>query len=207
VVRPQLAPMALPPLALAIGLAAHETLHALGVAVDLKWPNDVLARGKKLGGILIEMASELSRVSFAVIGVGINVNLAQADLPAEIRGPRLLGEKGIRPGLDEASVDTFADQHPAEPRRTFEQHIVHRDAGAALLFESKGRRETGYPAADNGDALHGAGGHGYAGACPNRVRAMSASVAVSKRESFSDSLRHKRMACCAANRLNPISIS
>src|SRR5262249_14592862 len=103
VVRPPLAPMALPPLALAVGVAAHETLRALGVAVDLKWPNDLLApvrggapagsagRGgglqppvgsaRKLGGILIEMASELTRVSFAVIGIGVNVNLAREDIP------------------------------------------------------------------------------------------------------------------------------
>jgi BirA family biotin operon repressor/biotin-[acetyl-CoA-carboxylase] ligase len=84
-VRPTLPPVALPPLALAMGVAAREALAELGVAVDLKWPNDLLARGRKLGGILIEMASELERTSHVIVGVGLNVNLSADELPEALR--------------------------------------------------------------------------------------------------------------------------
>ena len=42
--------------------------------VDLRWPNDLLLDGKKCGGILIEMNAEPTRVRYAVVGIGINVN-------------------------------------------------------------------------------------------------------------------------------------
>lgn len=69
-------------LSLAVGVAVAEALNALGWRVQLKWPNDVLLDGAKLGGILIETASRSSqepRVSkigqgpWAVIGIGLNV--------------------------------------------------------------------------------------------------------------------------------------
>jgi BirA family biotin operon repressor/biotin-[acetyl-CoA-carboxylase] ligase len=63
-------------LSLAIGVGVAETLHALGAPeVGLKWPNDLLARGRKLGGILIELASSRTARCEAVIGIGINVRL------------------------------------------------------------------------------------------------------------------------------------
>jgi BirA family biotin operon repressor/biotin-[acetyl-CoA-carboxylase] ligase len=58
-------------LSLAVGVAAAEALHALGApAVQLKWPNDLLARERKLGGILVELAG-----AGAVIGLGLNVRM------------------------------------------------------------------------------------------------------------------------------------
>jgi BirA family biotin operon repressor/biotin-[acetyl-CoA-carboxylase] ligase len=48
----------------------------------LKWPNDLLLNGKKIGGILTEMHAEPSQVRFVVVGIGINVN--QEKFPAEI---------------------------------------------------------------------------------------------------------------------------
>lgn len=62
-----------PSLALALGVAACETLHALGVPqARLKWPNDLIAQGRKLGGILVESANGLGGV---VAGIGINLRL------------------------------------------------------------------------------------------------------------------------------------
>jgi BirA family biotin operon repressor/biotin-[acetyl-CoA-carboxylase] ligase len=84
-VRPRLDVGALPPLALAVGVAAAEALRSLGVAVDLKWPNDLLAQGRKLGGILVESASEGPRLAFAVVGIGINVDTGPEELPPELR--------------------------------------------------------------------------------------------------------------------------
>jgi BirA family biotin operon repressor/biotin-[acetyl-CoA-carboxylase] ligase len=65
------------------GIAAHSAIAAqTGVAPELKWPNDLLLNGKKIGGILTEMHAEPSQVRFVIIGCGINVN--QENFPADI---------------------------------------------------------------------------------------------------------------------------
>lgn len=65
-------------LALAVGVALTRTLrHAGAEDVLLKWPNDLLWRHCKLGGILIELSGDVMGPSAAVIGVGINVRLPQ----------------------------------------------------------------------------------------------------------------------------------
>jgi BirA family transcriptional regulator, biotin operon repressor / biotin---[acetyl-CoA-carboxylase] ligase len=53
-----------------------------GLAVDLKWPNDLLIRGKKVGGILTEMHADPGMVEFVVVGMGLNVN--QEKFPGEL---------------------------------------------------------------------------------------------------------------------------
>lgn len=63
-------------LSLAIGIGVAESLRDLGACeVGLKWPNDLLARDRKLGGILIELASAREAVSEVVIGLGLNLRL------------------------------------------------------------------------------------------------------------------------------------
>lgn len=67
---------ALAGLSIAVGVAAAEALRGLGFAqVGLKWPNDLLAQGRKLGGILIEFGGEEGGVVRVVIGIGINVRM------------------------------------------------------------------------------------------------------------------------------------
>ncbi|MBI4191060.1 MAG: biotin--[acetyl-CoA-carboxylase] ligase [Betaproteobacteria bacterium] len=66
-------------LSLAVGVAVARTLTALGVDdAGLKWPNDVLWRGGKLAGILIEMQGDTLGPSAVVIGVGLNCRLPDA---------------------------------------------------------------------------------------------------------------------------------
>ena len=64
---------ALAGLPLAVGVALAETLAALGVQVQLKWPNDVLKDGDKLAGILIETQAAPQGGTWAVIGIGLNL--------------------------------------------------------------------------------------------------------------------------------------
>jgi len=67
---------ALQGLSLAAGVAAAEALHVLGYrAVGLKWPNDLLADGGKLGGILVEVSGEAAGPVRAVVGLGLNVTM------------------------------------------------------------------------------------------------------------------------------------
>ena len=85
--RPAMPPVHLPLLPLAAGLAAADAIRAVtGLGVDLRWPNDLLIGPRKTGGILIEAnagaRTESSCVSFAVVGVGINVH--QRSFAAEL---------------------------------------------------------------------------------------------------------------------------
>lgn len=62
-------------LPLAAGLAAAEAIGEVArLAVDLRWPNDLLIGPRKAGGILVESHTEAGAVSFAVVGIGINVH-------------------------------------------------------------------------------------------------------------------------------------
>jgi BirA family biotin operon repressor/biotin-[acetyl-CoA-carboxylase] ligase len=70
---------------LAAGLAVRAAVMEIApqLRADLKWPNDLLLRGKKFCGILTEMNAEATRVRHLVVGMGINVN--QVKFPAELR--------------------------------------------------------------------------------------------------------------------------
>jgi BirA family biotin operon repressor/biotin-[acetyl-CoA-carboxylase] ligase len=81
--RPPLSPVQAPLLTMLAGLSAHAAIQAeLHLSVDLKWPNDLMLNGKKLGGILTEMHAEPSAVKFVIVGIGINVN--QEKFPGEL---------------------------------------------------------------------------------------------------------------------------
>jgi BirA family biotin operon repressor/biotin-[acetyl-CoA-carboxylase] ligase len=81
-------------LSMAVSVAVVEALESLGCSgIHLKWPNDLLHKGQKLGGILIEVRADPQGPGLAVIGVGLNV-----DLPPEVK-------KGIdQPVTDIASL-------------------------------------------------------------------------------------------------------
>jgi BirA family biotin operon repressor/biotin-[acetyl-CoA-carboxylase] ligase len=66
-------------LSLATGVIVLRALHVLGMAGPrLKWPNDVLADGGKLAGILVELSGEYQGPCAAIIGIGLNLRLTPA---------------------------------------------------------------------------------------------------------------------------------
>lgn len=70
---------ALEGLSLAVGVAVARALRACGVpSVQLKWPNDILYAGAKLGGVLLEMSGDVAGSCRVVIGVGLNVAMPKA---------------------------------------------------------------------------------------------------------------------------------
>lgn len=70
---------ALEGLSLAVGVAVVRALEELGVSgLQLKWPNDLLFHGAKLGGVLLEMVGDASGRCQVVVGVGINVRMPEA---------------------------------------------------------------------------------------------------------------------------------
>ncbi len=67
-----------------------------GLNAVIKWPNDILIRGKKVGGILTEMKSDMERIEYLSLGIGINVNMPLNMLPEKVRSfaTSLSTEKG-----------------------------------------------------------------------------------------------------------------
>jgi BirA family biotin operon repressor/biotin-[acetyl-CoA-carboxylase] ligase len=84
VLRPSLSPGDALLLSLMAGLAvASAVTQVSNLQPDLRWPNDLMICDKKFCGILTEMNAEVTRVRFAVVGIGINVN--QAEFPPDLQ--------------------------------------------------------------------------------------------------------------------------
>lgn len=83
VLRPRINPAKYSGLAAVSGLAVLKALESQGLAneIGLKWPNDLVARGRKLGGILVEAARDNNGMPFAVCGIGVNVNYVPSEVP------------------------------------------------------------------------------------------------------------------------------
>ncbi len=86
-------------LSLAVGVGCAEALRRLGVAaVGLKWPNDLVADDRKLGGVLIELAGSRATGSEVVIGLGLN-----RALPPDA-DPGWIGLRQLRCELDRPAL-------------------------------------------------------------------------------------------------------
>lgn len=82
VLRPELPIHRVHELTLLAAVAVAEVLQEAGFEAAIKWPNDLMIRGRKVGGILTELTLEDDRVRFVVLGIGLNVNLDP--IPEEI---------------------------------------------------------------------------------------------------------------------------
>jgi BirA family biotin operon repressor/biotin-[acetyl-CoA-carboxylase] ligase len=86
IVRPAFPPNKMPMITLMTAVACTEAIEEVtGLLPAIKWPNDLLLNGKKLGGILTEADLEMDRINFVVVGIGINVNMPCSSLPPSIR--------------------------------------------------------------------------------------------------------------------------
>jgi BirA family biotin operon repressor/biotin-[acetyl-CoA-carboxylase] ligase len=66
--------------------AASAIRSFCGLPATIKWPNDILLSGRKAGGLLTEMSAEPDRIRHIVLGIGLDVNMDAAELPADVRG-------------------------------------------------------------------------------------------------------------------------
>ena len=85
ILKPEIPPARAPELTLVGAVALVETLIDSGVAATIKWPNGVQIEGKKVAGILTELSADVERVHFVILGLGVNLNAAPSDFPAELR--------------------------------------------------------------------------------------------------------------------------
>jgi BirA family biotin operon repressor/biotin-[acetyl-CoA-carboxylase] ligase len=142
--RPSLVPEAWGVLPLAAGVAVREAVASLGVAADLKWPNDVLARGRKLAGILVEATSGGDGLDSAVVGIGVNVAAAPAELGDEATA---LSAEGAAP------CDVVETAAAVLARLSVCYHALARDGPPAILarWREGAARWLGSPVEVHGD--------------------------------------------------------
>jgi BirA family biotin operon repressor/biotin-[acetyl-CoA-carboxylase] ligase len=156
------APAALGPLSVAVGVAVAEALADVGAqGLGLKWPNDVYWEGRKLAGILIELSGEATGPAVVVAGIGVNANMPPAagrgiDQPwvdlqtvlgrtvdRNLLATRLLERLLHR--LDAFAREGFAPVRPLWERLDLARgrEVVVLDGDVALAGECLGIDETG----------------------------------------------------------------
>ena len=92
--RPDCPPHHAPAYTLAAAVATTRAIRDLGVDATIKWPNDVLVDDRKVTGILTEMEGEADRISWLVVGIGINANVDPDSLPGDRPATSLRAESG-----------------------------------------------------------------------------------------------------------------
>jgi BirA family biotin operon repressor/biotin-[acetyl-CoA-carboxylase] ligase len=86
ILYPKINPSLAPGLSLVTAAAVAETIASYDdLDVKIKWPNDILVSGLKVGGILTELSAEIDRIAYVVVGVGVNINQKRSDFPSELR--------------------------------------------------------------------------------------------------------------------------
>jgi BirA family biotin operon repressor/biotin-[acetyl-CoA-carboxylase] ligase len=84
--RPDMRPQAATQLTVAAAASTRRAI-ALQTALqpEVKWPNDILVRGRKVAGILTELRAEVDRLNHVILGIGVDVNLNPSDFPPDVR--------------------------------------------------------------------------------------------------------------------------
>ncbi len=85
ILRPQAGTEHLAALSLEAGAAVVEALADQGVEARVKWPNDILIGSRKAGGLLSELVEDAGGKPAVIVGVGLNVNLAEDAFPEALR--------------------------------------------------------------------------------------------------------------------------
>jgi BirA family biotin operon repressor/biotin-[acetyl-CoA-carboxylase] ligase len=84
--RPKLRPTAITQITIIAATATARALRSLtSLPIEIKWPNDLLVRGRKLMGVLTELSAEVDTVKHVTLGIGVDVNLPATALPSELR--------------------------------------------------------------------------------------------------------------------------
>lgn len=112
VLRPVISPGDAAVLTLMSAVACAAAIKKISsIPVAIKWPNDLMASGRKLGGILTEIKAGMDGISYAVAGIGINVNLDMTELPDVIGGTAtsMYHETGMFRSRTEVAVEILRE--------------------------------------------------------------------------------------------------
>jgi len=106
ILRPNFLPKDAPKCTLMAAVAVAEAMRRFNLKAEIKWPNDIMHGGRKLVGILTEMNCEIGKISYLVIGVGINVNIRRDEFPDALQ-PIATSLKELNGGKDIPRVQFF----------------------------------------------------------------------------------------------------
>jgi BirA family biotin operon repressor/biotin-[acetyl-CoA-carboxylase] ligase len=85
ILRPDIDPLRISLITQIAAAAVNTALTQFGVDSKIKWPNDIILKGKKVCGILTEMSGELTKINYVVLGIGLNANIDCDDFTEEIK--------------------------------------------------------------------------------------------------------------------------
>jgi BirA family biotin operon repressor/biotin-[acetyl-CoA-carboxylase] ligase len=85
ILKPDINPMYVSKITQVVAAAVNRAFFNLGIDNKIKWPNDIIVNNKKVCGILTEMNAEINKVNYVVVGIGINVNLDNEDIPEDLK--------------------------------------------------------------------------------------------------------------------------
>ncbi len=84
--RPRLRPVEATQITIAAATALSRAIRErTNIRPEIKWPNDILIRGKKVAGILTELSAELDMIKHLILGIGVDVNLSANEFPPDVR--------------------------------------------------------------------------------------------------------------------------
>lgn len=106
-----------------------------GLATLIKWPNDIVLGGKKVCGILTEMAGELNEVSYLIVGIGINVNIKEFPEDLQEKATSLLLAKGT-PIERKVLIAKTMDQFELLYQHYLENHNLSRTVEVCRSFSA-----------------------------------------------------------------------
>ncbi len=115
ILRPGISPAEAPRITLLAAVALCETLiTSTLVKATIKWPNDILVKGKKVAGILTEISTEMDAINYIVVGTGLNVNTKAFPSDVQHRATSIFIETGkekSRVDLLKSYLKTFEDYY------------------------------------------------------------------------------------------------
>ncbi|SDX72395.1 MULTISPECIES: biotin--[acetyl-CoA-carboxylase] ligase [Salimicrobium] len=104
--RPSFSPQRAPQVTIVAASALVKALRNFGISATIKWPNDVMIGDRKVSGILTEMRAEQDFVEYIVLGLGVNINQREEDLPENLRekATSIQRETGKKTSIGEVAV-------------------------------------------------------------------------------------------------------
>ncbi|MCP4685638.1 MAG: biotin--[acetyl-CoA-carboxylase] ligase [bacterium] len=122
--RPNLRPDNAPGISIATAVALADTLEEyLPNDVRIKWPNDILIRGRKMAGILTELSAEGSRINHVIVGIGININQRAGGFPDEIKTIATSLRREVKRKVNRVEL---LQKFLKNLEKQYERYLIHR---------------------------------------------------------------------------------
>ncbi len=137
---------------LLMGVAIVKAFAELGLDVNLKWPNDIMVNNKKLGGILCESRVQSKVLEWVVMGMGLNINEQENELPPELQATSLFMEKSssiqrelvlakIMNYIEPLYVELTENKYPSRLMDLWTEYCNH--VNKKVKFEVENETQTG----------------------------------------------------------------